>query len=304
MAKNLRVLGAAGLLALLAACSPGGGAPALQQTMVGPPLSEAEAAEVIAEVNEAIDQAYRDLDSELLEEVAGGSLLQRSIAEIEQRSASSDVAAESREYTDPQFVIPRNGLWWMADAAVAGADSRELLTFAHSGQGQWLLVSAITLETDLPTIATDEHGNALTAPLDDTASRILPKDAAAAYTDLWATGGDGPGSPLAATALGEDIRERRSSDDPLLVTGYMPTTPESTRTWVLRTEEGGTVAVGHVAHTKTVSAIAVPGAAGSEYSADPRTPVRTHHSGEVAMWLPASDFPEILGAELAEIPAG
>ncbi|MFB7763520.1 hypothetical protein [Streptomyces xiamenensis] len=311
--KLLKGVVLAGVLVALSACSSDkvsdwGAAEAEQETHEGGarqarPVTEAEALEVIVGYNEANRQAYEDLDATALEEVAAGSLLQRATAEITRAveiSGGDQGMAENREYTDPKLIIPGEG-WWMAD--VAAGDDRRLLTFAQGDDGQWLLVSAVSLNTELPPIATDENGFAATAPDDDRSSRFLPRDAAPAYQDLWETGGEQSGSTLAATQGGADILEQRTPDDPMLLARYTPITPEHTDLWVLRTQDGGTLTIGHVAHTETVTALRLPGGAAAEYNPEPRNPLQTRHTGEFAMWMPAGDFPEILGDEWTKLGA-
>ncbi|MFB7896139.1 hypothetical protein ACFC1B_07390 [Streptomyces xiamenensis] len=324
MTKMMRMgaaVGAAGLLTVLAACTSGAssdwdglakGVGTVEdprgEAASYPSINQAEAVAVLAGCNDAAERAYKDLDVTILEEVVGGSLLQRSAAEIARFASQPEADSEAivdRQYTDPRIIIPGSGgRWWMADVAVVSDGSRQLLTFSEGEEGQWLLVSAITLDAELPAIAVDERGFARIAPDDDLSGRFMPRDAVAAYQDLWETGGEGPGSPLATTPGGQEVLELRTPADQLLVARYASTAPEHTDSWTLRTEEGGTVTVGHFAHTETITGFRVPGPVPPGGDPEPHNPLITHHTGELAMWIPAAESPEILGAQWSAIGVG
>ncbi|MFF2374944.1 hypothetical protein ACFVUW_11235 [Streptomyces xiamenensis] len=322
------LLGAAGAMAVVTACSsdskdtadsrpaPAPAAEEAQQEEASvPAISEDEALEVIANYSEGNNRVYRELDPAILQEIEGGSLLQRSEADLERhiaRSKSDRATIEDWEYVDPQLYIPAGDgeRWWMASVGTVPDDGGlRLLTFAENPEveGQWLLVSAINLEAELPSIALDEHGLAQPVPADDPGGQLLPRDAAAAYEDLWATGGDGLGAALADTPGGQDILERRRTADPLLLARYTPNTPQHEEVWSLRTEDGGVLTVATVAHSETLTDVRgellTPSEVSSHYNAQPRNPIVTHHTGEALMWLPAGDTPQILGARWNMIDA-
>ncbi|MCU4749459.1 hypothetical protein [Streptomyces sp. G-5] len=315
LAHKTALLGTAGVLALLAACSTGGEdtteaapqATAEEQTAEVPQgaITEAEALEVIAAYSETNNAAHRGSDASLLEEIEGGSLLQRSLADLEQRLGRPEAEREpieEWEYTDSEIYVPAGETWWMAQA-VAGTDEdeRQLLTFEQSTEDkkQWLLVSVVPLNADLPAIALDEDGLAEAAPADDPAGKMLPQDAVQAYEDLWETGGTGPGEQLATGPTGQDILERRTPEDPLMLSRINATTPDHEHTWALRTEDGGTVVVATTAHSETLTAATgealYPGELAAHYDPTPRNPVITHHTGEIVVSIPAAADPQILG---------
>ncbi|MCK1814221.1 hypothetical protein MTQ13_08005 [Streptomyces sp. XM4011] len=322
LARTRALLGTTAALALLTACSSGGEdtatdsappATAEEQTPEVPQgaITEAQALEVITAYSQANNQAYRDLDASLLEEIEGGSLLQRSLADLEQylgRPEADREPIEDWEYINPKVFIPAGETWWMAQASEApDAGGLRLLTFAQGEGESWLLVSVVPLMEELPAIAIDEHGLAQAAPADDPAGALLPQDAAAAYGDLWETGGEGPGVPLITTGGGQEILERRSTEDPLLDASYTATTPEHEHTWALRTEDGGTVVVATVAHSETLTAATgevVPGEPSAHYNPTPRNPLITHHTGEIAVSIPAAADPQVLGDRWHLIGAG
>jgi hypothetical protein len=313
LAHTTALLGATAALTLLTACSSGGEdtatdsappATAEDQTPEEPrgAITEAQALEVITAYSQTNNQAYRDLDASLLEEIEGGSLLQRSLADLEQylgRPQADREPIEDWEYINPKVFIPAGETWWIAQADEApDAGEPRLLTFEQGEGESWLLVSVVPLKEKLPAIAIDEHGLAQAAPADDPAGELLPQDAAAAYEDLWETGGTGPGAPLTTTPGGQNILERRTTEDPLLLARYTATTPEHEHAWALRTEDGGTVVVATVAHSETLTAVSgdvIPGESSAHYNSTPRNPLITHHTGEIAVSIPAAAGPQVLG---------
>ncbi|MFB7896065.1 hypothetical protein ACFC1B_07020 [Streptomyces xiamenensis] len=310
-----KLLSTTAALVLLTACSAGGeetpadSAPQAtteEQTPEVPQgaITEGQALEVIAAYSEANNAAYRDSDASLLEEIEGGSLLQRSLAELEQRLARPEAdrePIEEWEYTDPEIYVPSGETWWMAQASAGPREegSQRLLTFEQGEKDSWLLVSVVPLSVELPAIALDEDGLAEAAPADDPAGKLLPQDAVQAYEDLWETGGTGPGEPLATGPTGQDILERRTPEDPLMFSRINATTPDHEHTWALRTEDGGTVVVATTAHSETLTAVTgeplYPGELAAHYDPTPRNPLITHHTGEIVVSIPAAADPQILG---------
>ncbi|MFB7763618.1 hypothetical protein [Streptomyces xiamenensis] len=304
------LLGTTGALALLAACSTatGDGAtgptPHAHQEPQTPQtaITNTEAQQVIADYNEQRNAAYRALDATLVEEIEGGSVLQRNRADMEQYLGLPEAdrrPIEDWDYADPEIYIPAGETWWMAKAGYTRGESQALLTFERGQEDDWLLVAAVPLATDLPAIALDEQGLAEAVSADDPAGELLPQDAAAAYEDLWETGGTGPGAPLATSAGGQDVLERRSPEDPLLLARYTATTPDHEHTWSLRTEDGGTLTVATTAHTESMTDVfgapLTPRDASAHYNSTPRSPLIAHYTGEIAVSIPADTAPQILG---------
>ncbi|MFB7896066.1 hypothetical protein ACFC1B_07025 [Streptomyces xiamenensis] len=300
-------------MALLTACATGGrgdtpssAPPATaeeQPLQKSSAITETEALDVIAEYNERRNNAYGALDVALLDEIEGGSTLQRNRADMEQYLALPEADRRTIEdwgYADPEVYIPAGETWWMAKAGyTTGGESQALLTFERGQEDDWLLVAAIPLAADPPAIALDEDGLAEAVLADDPAGGLLPQDAAAAYEDLWETGGTGPGAPLATSAGGQDVLERRSPQDPLLLASYTATTPEHEHTWSLRTEDGGTLTVATTAHTESMTDVfdapLTPRDASAHYNSTPRSPLIAHYTGEIAVSIPADTDPQILG---------
>ncbi|MFB7763619.1 hypothetical protein [Streptomyces xiamenensis] len=314
LAQKSALLGTAGILALLSACSTGGGedttdsAPQSTVEEQSPEtpqgaITEAQALEVITAYSQTNNQAYRDLDASLLEEIEGGSMLQRSLADLEQylgRPETDREPIQEWEYTDPQVYVPAGETWWMAQASAGPREegSQRLLTF-EQGKESWLLVSAIPLDEALPTIALDEHGLAEAVPADDPAGALMPQDVVEAYEDLWQTGGTGPGASLTTTPGVQGILELRTPEDPLLLSRISATTPEHEHTWTLRSEDGGTVTVATTAHSETLTVPTgehvFPGKSAGYYNPTPRNPLITHHTGEIAVSIPSTGAPQLLG---------
>ncbi|MCU4750233.1 hypothetical protein [Streptomyces sp. G-5] len=284
-----------------------------QAPAAAPALSVDQAQAVLEEYAEVNDQANEALDADLIATVEAGPLLQRSHAgmvALRARPESDRGDVVPTQQSNPRYYIPAGVQgWWMAEVTRQGG--QELLTFADVGEGEWRMVSSLTLDEPLPDIELDEEGWATAVDLADAAGAIAPAEVPGAYEDLWETGAKEAGAVLAETPATEAaLEERRANGGDLrLLTRFVAEQPEHPEVYALRTADGGSLVVAPLARQRIETSIVegsvvTPGTVTALYDDTPRNPVNTYFRGDAAVWLPAGDeAPRVLAAESAATDA-
>ncbi len=240
--------------------APSGGGPTPTARAV---LTEAEARSLLAEVSRKNNQANAALDSRLLGEYEAESSFR--IDEAVYRigrvlDPQHKDPLTSFEYTARAFYLPRSAghpQWFLADASISTSKRRYLLVFARQAADQpWKMVIQAALDGELPTMASDTTGTAVTVPADDTTTLLAaPNDVAAAHAAYLTAGRSASPAAMFAsdkesTAIIEDGKLRAALVFVNKKTGVIGPAQRFTRTVtvepypvrVLRTADGGALA--------------------------------------------------------------
>jgi hypothetical protein len=284
-----------------------------------PILSPDAARHVVAHYNTVNNTANRKRSESLAATIESGSVLERTEASYEvfptlppeqQRELEKPFA-----YTKVRTYIPDHGDWFAATARTNESHTPRLLVFrrkAHAGGDvdAWRLAALVGLEERMPRIDTGRRGAVTTAGSRTRSGSLAPEQLAAAFTDLYATGGSKAGADLdrGAKPVRRALRIHRERDDGLSDLGvavarktFSEAEPAHPAIFALRTANGGVLAVAPAAHTVRIEArrggVRIsPSSAEAAYNGSARAMVTDEQSGQLAAVLPPSGKPRVLGA--------
>lgn len=226
-------------------------------------LTEAEARSLLAEVSRKNNRANAAFDSRLLGEYEAESSFR--IDEAVYRigrvlDPQHKDPLTSFEYTARAFHLPRSAgypQWFLADTSISTAKRRYLLVLSRPAADQpWKMVIQAALDGELPAMARDAAGNAVTMPADDATALVAgPNEVAAAHAAYLSAGRSAPQAAMFAsdkesTAIIEDGKLRASLVFVNKKTGVIGPAQRFSRTVtvepypvrVLRTTDGGALA--------------------------------------------------------------
>lgn len=288
----------------------------------GRPILPAKAARaVVAHYNKVDNTANRERKKSLAATIETGAVLERTTADYQLYPTLP--AGQQRELTKPftytkvRTYVPDHGDWFAATARTNTSHTPRLLVFrkqkpAATGVRAWRLAALVGLEEKLPRIDTGPRGAAATVEPRVRSGRFAPEQLAAAYTDLYVTGGRKAGADLdrSTEPVRRALKIHRERDSGLGGAGVVKTfaeaEPEHPRVFALRTHGGGVLAVAPAAHTVRTEARrkgvrVTPSSAEAAYNGSARALVTDEQSGQLAAVLPPSGRPRVLGAVYALI---
>ena len=311
------------LLAGSAGCSgsgQGSGSGAHASGAAGRPfVSAGTARAVVAHYNKVNNTANRVRKKSLAATIETGSVLERT--EATYAVYPTLPADQQRElakpfrYTKVRTYVPDHGDWFAATARTNTSATPRLLVFRkekHAGAGvhAWRLAALVGLEERLPLPAVGRRGAVATAGVRARSGTLAPAQLAAAFTDLYATGGRGPGARLdrGTRPARRALAIHRNRDEGLghagVTKSFAGAEPAHSAVFALRTRDGGVLAVAPAAHTVRIEARrkgvrVTPSSAEAVFDGSARARIIDEQSGQLAAALPRSGRPRVLGAAYA-----
>ncbi|NUU26409.1 MAG: hypothetical protein HOV68_33635 [Streptomycetaceae bacterium] len=235
--------------------APGAGAPSMAPVRRDP-VTAAQAEQILDRYSRVNASANAAFDAALLGTVEGGALYDLSRAGYRQRTTMTpaELAAnrEGFEYVERAFYLPANTTWFAVTARAkdrSGTSAEKVLVIVdRDANNAWKVVaSAWIAEADLPRIAV--VAGRPVAVQDTAAVRglLAPDALPAAFADLYATGGSGPGKVFADTPAAAQARAVPEAQNKVLApdgtAAYTPGTTAHRTVYALQTADGGTLAV-------------------------------------------------------------
>lgn len=233
-----------------------------------PPMSRDAAAAQVERYSSNNNKANQQRDPKLLDTVEDDALYKQSVAGMK-----ADEGNPNAEEYEPfvydvgltEFHIPRfrdGDDRWFAALLYGEQDQKRknprLAVFAERpGPVQWEMVSAADLHTKPASVALDDEGYA--EAVDQKTVAAATRNFRAGVKDHYVTGGEKEGKIFAPTKASEDqIRSHTELVSHLAPEGstkFAGKTPEFTRTYSLRTDDGGVLTIFGTAHTQTDSVV-------------------------------------------------
>lgn len=219
-----------------------------------PPVTKAEAKEILGAFSKANDKANRQLDRKRNAQIETGPLGAIDQAGLKvQRAQKPDgnPGYKALAFSDSRFLIPKGRgwpHWFVADTANNRDENRWMLVFVQDAQGAPWKASYLSVltEDEMPEFARDKDGHVKAVPGSAKASRLTVSPDAlgetyASYLKAADAGDSGKfaAGPHSTQWLAERKKELRT---PRYVTQYVDLAEPAFRSFALRTKDGGALA--------------------------------------------------------------
>lgn len=268
------------------------------------------------QANSLASEAHTVQARKLLSKVEGGQLNEQSQADYAQLKTWS--AKEQKEYgtpffyTDRQVLAPREGTatWFAVVGKSTGGDKHQALMIFDRVNGTYKMVASVYAEsTPIPEVALDRNGLATAVDPSRRVGTLAPDGLAAAFEDLFETGGKHSGSQLAlnqpAKESVEFYEDRNADNGGKATTEFAYADPAHPKVYALKLKNGGVLAVFPTAHTVTRS---LKGAFAPAYEIDPskieavynpvsRDTITDEQQGQALAVLTPSGKPQVIARE-------
>ncbi|MDX3365314.1 hypothetical protein PV387_04615 [Streptomyces sp. ME02-6987-2C] len=281
-------------------------------------VTRIEAAKALDRYEEVNNKANKIQNPELLGTVEAGQVYEQSKADYRLfKTWSKKDQAQYKEpftYRDRSYYIPEGQSWFAVKATASGSKTEALLIFDQTASRHFKMVAAVYTDpkSSIPEIDTSNHGLATAARPSDRVGILAPDQVAAAYEDLYETGGKNSGAELASTAATRTAvdthRERTTYKNAQYATLHWEATQAvKPKIYALRLRTGGVLAVFPTAHNRMEQlkdgyiysgyVKITPGEQQAVFDKTPRVAILDEFQGQaLAQFNPASE-PKILGVE-------
>ena len=281
-------------------------------------LTRTEAAKILNRYEEINNKANKIQDPELLGTVEAGQVYEQSKADYRLFTTWSKknqaYYKEPFKYRDRSYYIPEGQSWFAVKTTASGSKSQALLVFDRSAGRHFKMVAAVYTDpkTSIPAIDTSNHGLATAATPSARVGTLAPNQVAAAYEDLYETGGKNTGAQLASTAATrkalDTYRERTTyKNAKYAMLHWEATQPTNPKIYALRLQAGGVLAVFPTAHNRkeqlkggyiySGNVKITPGSQQAVFNKTPRVAILDEFQGQALAQFTPSGEPKVLGVE-------
>ena len=281
-------------------------------------VTRTEAAKIVDHYEEINNKANKIQDAELLGTVEAGQVYEQSKADYRLFTTWSkkDQAYYNEPFTyrDRSYYIPQGQSWFAVKATASGSKSQALLIFDQVAGRHFKMVAAVYTDpkSSIPAIDTSNHGLATAATPSARVGALAPDRVAAAYEDLYETGGKNTGGQLASTAATRNAldtyRERTTYKNARYATLHWEATQAANpKIYALRLQAGGVLAVFPTAHNRmeqlkdgyiySGNVKITPGSQQAVFNRTPRVAILDEFQGQVLAKFTPSGKPKVLGVE-------